>query len=114
MTNAKRVCAECGATVFADAPQGVCSVCLFRTGLGSLDNESDEAFEPTVARMWKAFGDYELLEEIGRGGQGVGYRARRASLDRLVAVKVPALCHCATAAEGTRWRLDAEAAASLN
>jgi len=55
---------------------GVCSVCLFKTGLASLDNENDEAFEPTIARMLKDFGDYELLEEsdavarawcIGRG-----------------------------------------------
>jgi hypothetical protein len=52
MTNANRVCAECGATVFADAPQGICSVCLFRTGLASDDAG---AFEPTVARMLKDF-----------------------------------------------------------
>src|SRR5437870_5585852 len=114
MTNAKRVCAECGATVFADAPQGVCSVCLFRTGLGSLDNESDEAFEPTVARMLKDFGDYELLEEIGRGGQGVVYRARQESLNRIVALKVIGLSHWATEAHLKRFRLEAEAAASLN
>src|SRR5437660_1309241 len=114
MTNASRVCAECGATVFADAPQGVCSVCLFRTGLAALDNEGDEAFEPTVARMSKDFGDYELLEEIGRGGQGVVYRARQKSLNRIVALKVIGLAHWATEAHVKRFRLEAEAAASLN
>jgi TolB-like protein/predicted Ser/Thr protein kinase len=114
MTTARRVCAECGATVFADAPQGVCSVCLFRTGLASLDNENDEAFEPTVARMLKDFGDYELLEEIGRGGQGVVYRARQKSLNRIVALKVIGLAHWATEAHVKRFRLEAEAAASLN
>src|SRR5881275_1997416 len=114
MTNASRVCAECGATVFADAPQGVCSVCLFRTGLASLGSEDDEAFEPTVARMLKDFGDYELLEEIGRGGQGVVYRARQKSLNRIVALKVIGLAHWATEAHVKRFRLEAEAAASLN
>src|SRR5947199_8700584 len=114
MTTASRVCAECGATVFADAPQGVCSVCLFRTGLASLENENDEAFEPTIARMLKDFGDYELLEEIGRGGQGVVYRARQKSLKRIVAVKVIGLAHWATEAHVKRVRMEAEAAASLN
>jgi TolB-like protein/predicted Ser/Thr protein kinase/cytochrome c-type biogenesis protein CcmH/NrfG len=114
MTTASKVCAECGATVFADAPQGVCSVCLFRTGLASLEDKDDKAFEPTVARMLKDFGDYELLEEIGRGGQGVVYRARQKSLNRIVALKVIGLAHWATEAHVKRFRLEAEAAASLN
>jgi serine/threonine-protein kinase len=114
MTNAKRVCAECGSTIFADAPEGFCSVCLFRTGLAPRDNEMDEALEPTIARMLKDFGDYELLEEIGRGGQGVVYRARQKSLNRIVALKVIGLAHWATQAHVKRFRMEAEAAARLD
>jgi serine/threonine-protein kinase len=62
----------------------------------------------------QTFGAYELLEEIGKGGMGVVYKARQKAPDRLVALKIIATGRGATAQEIERFRNEADMAGQLD
>jgi serine/threonine protein kinase len=110
-------CSECSATTRLG--NGLCLSCTLRQGLDSDREASRESFEAILTEdevqdtHWRV-GNYEILEEIGRGGMGVIYRARQRHSRRIVAVKRMVSYHADSRETLERFRREAEAAASLD
>ncbi|HEY4258458.1 MAG TPA: protein kinase, partial [Candidatus Udaeobacter sp.] len=113
------ICPKCGSA--SRVGRGLCLNCLLSTGVdGNGDQpQTEETLDDLLSRIhghdadW-LLGNYQILEEIGRGGMGVIYRARQRHSRRIVALKRILSCHADSRDTLMRFRREAQAAANLD
>ena len=100
-------CPACDARAAALDAESDAVVAALRSTAGGTPAAADPSAPPAVV------GDYQVLEEVGRGGMGVVYKARHVGLNRLAAVKMILSGRYAGAEEQMRFRIEGEVLARL-
>src|SRR5881396_1064265 len=120
------VCPQCGSA--SRVGRSLCLSCMLSAGMGANGRNGDSADETSAKAEtlddllgeldvcdadWR-IGNYQVLEEIGRGGMGVIYRARQRHSRRIVALKRILSYHADSQETLARFRREAQAAANLD
>src|SRR5438093_1052382 len=119
-------CPECGSA--SRVGRSLCLSCMLSAGMGTNGHNGNspdetsakaETLDDLLGELdvcdadWR-IGNYQILEEIGRGGMGVIYRARQRHSRRIVALKRILSCHADSRETLMRFRREAQAAANLD